>query len=89
LKSDTQGYDLNVLQGATRRLQRGVGLVYLEVNFANLYEGQGSFGKQYDVLTSLGFRLFSFYQIFRMGGLAGWTDALFVHQSLLPIGADH
>jgi len=87
LKSDTQGYDLNVLRGAMRSLQEDVRLVYLEVNFAQLYEGQGSFGEEFDLLTSVGFRLFSLYKVFRVDGLAGWTDAVFMHRSLLPLNA--
>lgn len=85
LKSDTQGYDLNVLRGAMQSLQQDVRMVYLEVNFARLYEAQGSFGEQFELLTSAGFHLFSLYNMFRVDGLAGWTDALFVHRSLLPL----
>jgi FkbM family methyltransferase len=83
LKSDTQGYDLEVLRGATRMMREArVKTVYFEVNFSEIYAGQGSFGIQYDLLTSLDFRLFSFYQIFRRGLLAAWSDALFVHRSV-------
>jgi FkbM family methyltransferase len=83
LKSDTQGYDLEVLKGCERTMRDGrIKLLYLEMNFAKIYQDQGSPGRQYDFLTSHGFRLFSFYQIFRYNGLAAWTDALFVHDSL-------
>jgi len=84
LKSDTQGYDLEVLKGARQIMREGrVRIVYFEVNFADTYVGQGSFGQQYDLLTALDFRLFSFYQVFRRAGLAAWTDALFIHRSLV------
>lgn len=80
LKLDTQGFDLMVLMGARRMLSdRRVSAVYLEVNFADLYRGQGSFGAEYDLLVSHGFRLVSFYDLRRNdAGLAEWADALFV-----------
>jgi FkbM family methyltransferase len=84
LKSDTQGYDLEVLKGATQIMREGrVKIVYMEVNFADIYVGQGSLGQQYELLTALDFRLFSFYQTFRRDGFAAWTDALFIHRSLV------
>lgn len=84
LKSDTEGYDLEVLRGASRMLQTGsVRLVYFEVNFTDNYVGQGSFGEQYDFLESRGFRFVSFYEMFRQNGAAAWTDALFVHRLLV------
>lgn len=84
LKSDTQGYDLEVLKGAEQIMHAGhVKIVYFEVNFADIYVGQGSFGQQYELLTAVDFRLLSFYQVFRRAGLAAWTDALFIHRSLL------
>ena len=83
LKSDTQGYDLNVFKGASWMMREGrIGLVFTEINFDNIYEGQGSAGQVFDYLTGQGFRLFSIYQIFRRDGWAAWTDALFVHRSL-------
>lgn len=80
LKSDTQGYDYAVFQGAARMFSdRCIRAVYFEVNFRNLYEGQGLFGQQYDLLTRYGYRFVALYQIFRdAAGLAEWTDALFV-----------
>jgi FkbM family methyltransferase len=84
LKSDTEGYDLEVLKGARAMLETGsVRLVYFEVNFAEKYVGQGSFGQQFDLLQSCGFRFVSFYQIFRENDVATWTDALFVHSSVI------
>lgn len=82
LKSDTQGYDLEVLKGAERMLSSGaIKLVYLELNFAKIYAGQASPGRIYDFLIDRGFRLFSLYQIFRKNEFAAWTDALFVSRS--------
>lgn len=83
LKSDTQGYDLEVLKGAKGMLESGkIRLVYLELNFARIYEGQALPGSVIDFLLKRGFRLFSLYQIFRQNNFAAWTDALFVSRNL-------
>jgi hypothetical protein len=83
LKSDTEGYDLEVLNGARGMLQSGsVRLVYFEVNFADKFVGQGSFGQQYDLLETCGFRFVSFYEMFRQNKVAAWADAVFVHRSV-------
>jgi FkbM family methyltransferase len=81
LKSDTQGFDLEVLRGTDGMLSAGrVGLVYLEVSFADvLYRGLPSFGAIYDYLMERGFRMASIYKIRHHEGLANWGDALFVH----------
>jgi FkbM family methyltransferase len=84
LKSDTQGYDLEVFAGAERMFaQKKVSLVFSEINFLEIYRGQASFGKIYDFLYRNDFRLLSFYNISRRGGLAGWTDGLFVHNAFM------
>lgn len=81
LKSDTQGYDLEVLKGAEQTMRaEKVNLVCMELNFADIYLGQGSFGQQYEFLTSSGFRLLAFYEMYRRDDLAAWADALFIHR---------
>jgi FkbM family methyltransferase len=82
LKSDTEGYELEVFNGAQRMLSGRVKLVYFEVNFADKYVGQASFGKQFELLECCGFRFVSFYEVFRKDNVATWTDALFVHRSI-------
>ena len=82
LKSDTQGFDLEVLKGATEMFARNaVRLVYCELIIANLYEGMPPFGDVCNFLTSHGFELVSFYDISYARGLASWTDGLFIHRS--------
>lgn len=84
LKSDAQGFDLEVFKGAERMMQSNkVGLIFVEVTFSDVYEQLPSFGQLYDHLISRGFRLVSFYQFYYQNQLAGWTDALLVHKSLL------
>lgn len=79
LKSDTQGFELQVLHGAGDMLKRStVRAVYVEVVFVPLYEGQGEFIDIYMSLTSRGYHLVDFYNQSHApdGGLV-WCDALF------------
>jgi FkbM family methyltransferase len=85
LKSDTQGYELEVFKGAQQMFSKSaVRLVYCELIFSDLYKNMPSFGQVYDYLTSRGFLLVSFYSIAYEKRLASWTDGLFVHKSYLP-----
>ena len=67
LKSDTQGADLGVLQGAVRALSTCV-LVECEVEFNPLYEGQPLFSHVDEFLRSQGFVLW------RLDNLTHYTD---------------
>jgi len=58
LDLDTQGSELEILQGAAGFLSKGVVAVKTEVEFAALYEGQPLFGDIDQHLRSLGFVLF-------------------------------
>lgn len=79
LKSDTQGYDLEVLRGATRMLRdENVRLVYLEVIFSKMYKGAPRFDETYAFLADSGFSLVSFYAMHYQHDLLSWTDALFI-----------
>jgi FkbM family methyltransferase len=81
LKSDTQGFDLEVLKGARRLFaQHRIHLVYLEVIFGKLYKNSAQLSEIYEFLSERGFDLVSFYKIYYINGLAKWTDALFVNQ---------
>jgi FkbM family methyltransferase len=80
LKSDTQGYDLEVLRGARRMLEaRRVHLIYLEVNFAEIYECLPRLDHIFGFLADRGYALVSFYRFQFQHDRASWTDALFVH----------
>src|SRR5215467_5764442 len=54
LKIDVQGYEAEVLRGATALLQK-TDCVLLEVSFRTLYEGQGSFAEIHAILEKSGF----------------------------------
>jgi FkbM family methyltransferase len=78
LKSDTQGFDLDVLRGAQRMIdRRAIRLVFLEITFSDMYKGSPRFDEIYAFLADRGFALVSFYDFYYQRGRAGWTDALF------------
>jgi FkbM family methyltransferase len=79
LKTDTQGFDLEVLRGAQDLMERhAVHLVLLEITFSALYEGLPDLDEIYAFMRGAGFVLVSFYQFHYRHDRAGWTDALFV-----------
>lgn len=84
LKTDTQGFDLRVLQGGREMIAGNrVAAVCSEVLFASLYENQAYFPEIYQWLSSHGFELHGLYETTRRpeGGLA-WADALFLNSRL-------
>lgn len=81
LKTDTQGYDLEVLRGARSMLDRdAVRLVYMEITFSDMYKGLPPFDEIFRLLTDHRFRLVSFYEFFYQDNVASWSDALFVNR---------
>lgn len=83
LKTDTEGYELNVLKGAaTMMKQNKIQFVYVEVFFNENYIGQSSFGDIYNFLLENRFELVRFYDVlYTNEGLASKTDALFINRS--------
>jgi FkbM family methyltransferase len=83
LKSDTQGYDLEVLRGASTMLTEGrIRLVYLEITFLELYVGMPGPDEIYRLLSNAGYQLVSFYRFHYKNRRAGWSDALFAHKTV-------
>jgi len=81
LKSDTQGYELEVLKGAEEALRRNrIGLIYLELIFSPMYKGQPPFHQIFQHLAACNFALVSIYGIQYQRNLADWADALFVNR---------
>jgi FkbM family methyltransferase len=79
LKTDTQGFDLQVLKGAAKLLAaHRITTVQLEVNFVPMYAGQARFDELHEFLTSFGYRLVDFYNQLRTGGYTAWCDACYV-----------
>jgi FkbM family methyltransferase len=90
LKSDTQGFELEVLKGARRLLAlKCIRLIYLEITFSEMYKNLPRLDEIYGFLFERDFRLVSFYQFNYQRNRAGWTDGLFVnacydhHQEIL------
>ncbi len=64
LKVDTQGYEMEVVKGATGLLQR-IAAIQLELSLIPLYEGAPTFVEMLDFMASTGFELFSIVPGFR------------------------
>jgi FkbM family methyltransferase len=78
LKMDIQGGEALALEGAARLLgRRAVRVVYLEVLFAPLYEGQAYFCDVTRVLNRHGYHLFGLYNLVHREDGLGWADAIF------------
>jgi len=81
LKSDTQGFDLEVLKGANNMLDY-TRFVILEINFTNVYKGLPSFSEIFQYLSDKGFKLVKFYDIRYHANFIAYADVLFVNESL-------
>jgi FkbM family methyltransferase len=77
LKIDVQGYELEVLRGATKSLASGVGEVYVECSFAELYEGQPLADEVVAFLLDHGRRLAGVFNVVYLEGEAIQADLLF------------
>ena len=81
LKSDTQGSEPQVLQGADRLLSSGcVGTVLLELIASQIYEGSPRMDEVIGYLLDRNYKIVSFYEQFYQHNMLGWTDVLFVRQ---------
>jgi len=83
LKMDIQGGELNALQGATEKLnERSILLIYTEILFVPIYEGQTLFYEICNLLSGYGYRLFDMYNFAHArNGQIKWGDAIFVLSS--------
>jgi len=80
LKTDTQGFDLEVLRCASSMFERQrVHVVLTEVNFNELYVGQAPFDEIFRYLVDRGFRPAALYNLsFSQSHTLNWCDAMFV-----------
>jgi FkbM family methyltransferase len=85
LKMDIQGAELKALRGAAGLLERqAIDLVYTEMNFGHLYEGQGTFHDVSRLLGIYSYNLYGLYNIaYSRNGPIGWADAIFISPQLL------
>lgn len=78
LKIDTQGYELEILKGASKFLNITKGIL-VELSLIELYEGQVLWGELITEIEAMGFKLWSFYPGFSNpdDGKTYQVDALF------------
>ena len=87
IKIDVGRFEFEVFKGADRWLSEGrIGLIYFELLFTRQYGGQPSYGAILDFLVQRDYRLVRFYEMHGHLGLTGWTNVLFVHDSLVNSG---
>lgn len=81
LKADVQGAELKVLQGAKELLQnKAIHLLYLEVEFSQLYKGQPVFDEISSFLRSYGYVFFAFYNAsYLRNGKMIAADVIFIN----------
>lgn len=80
LKADTQGYDLEVLRGATALIGGNrIQMVFMEIIFSDMYQGLPSFDELFRFLLDSNFRLVSLYEFYHQNNVASWSDALFIN----------
>ena len=78
LKIDTQGFEMEVLKGAKKMLEKGnIEYVFLEVNFLEHYIGQVSFIKLLEFFKDVSYELITIYPLHYENSRASWTNALF------------
>jgi FkbM family methyltransferase len=81
LKSDTQGYDLEVFKGAEELMsQNRIGLIYFEIILSRMYENLPSFQETMGYLLDRNFILVSFYESNFQNDVTSWTDALLINR---------
>ena len=84
IKLEVQGFELEILKGATSTLEKVLGLE-VEVSFVEIYKNQPLFGDLCQFLTKLGFEFIDFITEYRYGrkelnrkGQLAFADALFL-----------
>ncbi|PWH85320.1 FkbM family methyltransferase [Brumimicrobium oceani] len=85
LKIDTEGYEEQVLSGATESIKSGkIKIIYLEVGFSKLNLGNTNFLKLYETLENLNYTFFGLYEISQIGISSNlhYGNALFIHNSI-------
>lgn len=84
LKLDIQGGELLALRGAERMLAASaVDLVYSEVNFSRIYDGQAFFHDLAPLLLGHGYQLYNLFPLTHTrNGIVSWSDAIWVSAAI-------
>lgn len=78
LKIDAQGYDLNVLRGASDSFRRNlISNVFVELNFVRMYDNQAGVNDIFDFLAQRDLYLVDCYEKVRQDNTLAWCTALF------------
>jgi FkbM family methyltransferase len=81
LKSDTQGYELEVFKGAEQALRGNrIGLVYFEFIFSDMYKQLPGFDEVFRHLVDRNFSLVAIYDFHYQNRLASFADVLFINR---------
>jgi FkbM family methyltransferase len=81
LKIDTQGFEMEVLQGSIRMLAEGrVGVVFLEITFSEMYRGLPTLDEIYRFIIERGLPLVAFYDFHYQNNRLGWCDVMFARR---------
>lgn len=85
LKSDTQGYDLEVFRGADQMLRENrIGVILCEVNFVEFYRNEATFDQIFRYLVDRNFVITAFYRMHYGTNAVKFTDMLFVNKVVHP-----
>ncbi len=85
LKIDTEGFELNVLEGFSRMLNsKNVDLIYLETGFNFINKRNTYFSNILDFMNKHGYQLFGFYEITNWSICIGenYSNALFINSDI-------
>lgn len=84
LKMDIQGGELKALQSTRNLLENSlIDLVYIEVLFIPLYEGQTEFCQLCEFFANYGYVLYGLYDFnYTNNGVLAWADAIFISPQL-------
>ncbi|HEY7089619.1 MAG TPA: FkbM family methyltransferase [Tepidisphaeraceae bacterium] len=87
IKADIQGAERLLVSGGRKTFAQRVACFYTEICLLPLYENQTTFWELHTILTQeLGLALFDIYPCGKDDvGRAAFTDAMWVHPSVLPI----
>ena len=80
LSMDIQGAELAALQGATKVIQNELLCIVTEIEFCEIYKGQGLFHQQHELLFNNGFRLVDIFSH------QYWHPAPAIGKGLLTVG---
>ncbi len=85
LKMDIQGGELKVLESSASMLSsQNILLIYMEIQFAPLYEGQPHFYEIDEFLKSFGYIFYGFYKFrFSKQGSVKYSDAIYIAPKIL------